>query len=1037
MDFSTAGGYTMMWLSKIPTRLQLLALVLVLTLSPSSRSQTPEDQPQGPALAPQESLAKFHVDDRLEWTQLVTEPVVRQPLMATFDSKGRLWVVQYLQYPEPAGIKATSRDNFWRIVYDQLPKPPGLGGIPGADKITIHEDHDGDGVWELVSTFVEGLNIATSVVPTEQGAWVLNPPYLLFYKDADGDSKADGDPEIHLQGFGLEDTHSVVNSLCMGPDGWLYAAQGSTVSAAVKNYGSTGIPLRSMGQAIWRYHPVTHQYEIFAEGGGNAFGVAFDDQGQLFSGHNGGDTRGFHYLQGGYYRKGFSKHGSLSNPYSFGYLDPMKHDPIQRFNHTMLMTNGTNLGGIMPDSFLGVDPLHGKLIHTQLVPVGSTFSSRDIGDTVTSDDKWFRPVAIQDGPDGAAYVSDWYDFQVAHLYAHVGKMDREHGRVYRLSAKDVDESKAPVWNAILARGRDHESLSYLVSCLTHPYRWQRWQASRLIAEHPLQETVRDELAAMIRLPGQVGLESLWTAHQCGWIEDTVPFRGSPVIATAELFSHPNPDVRCWAVRLVADDERVSAEVHGALQRLALIEQDPLVLCQIACSAKRLPATDSLGIVHSLLSRKLPETDLLLPLLIWWAVEQHADQTAEEMQTLLIDDVVWENTITRKMVAANLIQRWSRIGTSVAMDSVAKVLVRIARLPSSTRDDAGKQANEGFELAFEGRSLTGVPDAVVNGLEAVGQTSLSLRLRRGDSDARAKATEVIQDSNQSLSLRIQLTRILGEVHSDDAVPVLLSTAIDGQANTELRAAAISSLAVYNRPDVAGRLIETWPEFPSELRSVASAVISSRHSWTAAWASACEQNQVDPQEISMEIVRNMRMHNDPDLQKRLDMFYPVIGGIDLQAAQKRVLDLAALVLESNGDPYAGKKLFKNSCGRCHKLFEQGGNIGPDLTGYQRDQLNALLLNIVAPSLEVREGFQSVAIVNENGQVVTGYVEHQNDSQVILRGIDGQTHTLDRQNIESLVAQPQSIMPEGLLDNLKPAELRDLVAYLRSSQPLNDGT
>ena len=75
-----------------------------------------------------------------------------------------------------------------------------------------------------------------------------------------------------------------------------------------------------MGQLIWRYHPETRRYEIFAEGGGNAFGVEIDSKGRVFSGHNGGNTRGFHYVQGGYYQKGFDKHGQLSNPYSFGYL---------------------------------------------------------------------------------------------------------------------------------------------------------------------------------------------------------------------------------------------------------------------------------------------------------------------------------------------------------------------------------------------------------------------------------------------------------------------------------------------------------------------------------------------------------------------------------------------------------------------------------------------------------------------------------------------------------------------------------------------
>ena len=233
----------------------------------SSGTQQPEDQGQGPALSPLEVLSKFHLADGYSIQTVLSEPRISQPLSTAHDSHGRLWVVQYLQYPEPAGLRRLSRDNFWRTVYDSVPLPPGHGGVPGTDKITVHEDRDGDGTFETETTFIDGLNIATSVVPTGDGAWVLNPPYLLFYADRDGDLKADGAPDVHLEGFGLEDTHSVVNSLCMGPDGWLYAAQGSTVSGSVRRYGSKEMPTRSMGQAIWRYHPKTRQYEIFAEGG--------------------------------------------------------------------------------------------------------------------------------------------------------------------------------------------------------------------------------------------------------------------------------------------------------------------------------------------------------------------------------------------------------------------------------------------------------------------------------------------------------------------------------------------------------------------------------------------------------------------------------------------------------------------------------------------------------------------------------------------------------------------------------------------------
>ena len=260
--------------------------------------------------------------------------------------------------PFPAGLKMVSHDGVWRAVYDKVPPPP-PHHFRGKDKITIHEDTDGDGVFDRHKTFLDGLNIATAVARGRGGVWVLNPPYLLFYPDRDNDDVPDGDPEVHLQGFGLEDTHSVVNSLLWGPDGWLYAAQGSTVTGHVTRPGLERgkEPVHSMGQLIWRYHPETRRYEVFAEGGGNAFGVEIDAKGRIYSGHNGGDTRGFHYVQGGYYQKGFNKHGPLSNPYAFGYFPAMKHNRVPRFTHTFVIYEADALPERYRGLLFGVAPL--------------------------------------------------------------------------------------------------------------------------------------------------------------------------------------------------------------------------------------------------------------------------------------------------------------------------------------------------------------------------------------------------------------------------------------------------------------------------------------------------------------------------------------------------------------------------------------------------------------------------------------------------------------------------------------------------------
>ena len=1021
----------MYFLIRVLTASFIASLLLICI---ASGRQLPQDQGQGPALSPADALSKFRLAEGYVMETLLADPAISQPLSTAHDSYGRLWVVQYLQYPEPAGLRRLSRDNFWRTVYDSVPLPPGHGGVPGADKITVHEDRDGDGTLETETTFVDGLNIATSVVPTAQGAWVLNPPYLLFYADRDHDLKADGPPEVHLEGFGLEDTHSVVNSLCMGPDGWLYAAQGSTVSGNVRRYGSKETPKRSMGQAIWRYHPITHKYEIFAEGGGNAFSVAFNDQGEVFSGHNGGDTRGFHYLQDAYYRKGFSKHGGLSNPNTFGYLDPMQHPPIQRFTHAMLMTDGTAFGEAMPHSMLAVDPLHGKLIQTELSPIGSTFTTKDISDTVASDDKWFRPVAIQDGPDGAAYVCDWYDFQVAHLYAHVGKMDRDHGRVYRL--KPTQLSQASPWNATLANGTDLKSLRYLADRLKHPYRWQRWKARELLAQHPMRGELRRQVEAGLASGEQIALESLWTAHACGWVADTILANGEDAIPLNTLLANSNPAVRSWAIRLICDDREVSRDAAAAIAKLAESEEDVKVLCQMASSAKRLPAEEALTLVSALLSRNLPESDLSLPLMIWWAVEPHSDDIDRVLSKFQWDEHFWTSSIANQRIAPNLIEIWAKTNSPRSMVAISQVLRKIGMQPEAIRGIAAKHANDAFERAFVGRSLLGVPDGVIDALIGLGQPSLTLRLRRGDVEAKSQAMELLLDAKQASAKRIQMVQLFGELHDLDALPNLIKIAGNASDVEPVRAASYSAMTGFESPDVPTAILKAWPELNPTLRAVSGSVLGARKSWTRAWVEHALAGNVDAKSMPIECVRAMRLHNDENLQSQIGKLYPGLVGPDLAQAQKDVTNLLERIGTTEGDPYRGKAQFKANCARCHKLYAEGGEIGPDLTGYQRDQLQALVRNIIAPSLEIREGYQTVGVRMDDGSVLTGFIENQNDEQITLKGVDGKSYVLAKSELDQVLPQATSLMPEGMLNALTDQQIADLLAYLRSSQPLSDG-
>ena len=157
----------------------------------------------------------------LEISLFAAEDEVSQPISISFDDRGRMWVVQYLQYPTPEGLKPVEVDQYLRTIYDKVPEPP-PHGPRGKDRITIYEDTNGDGRPDKIKDFITGLNLCSGAEVGQGGVFVIQAPYLLFDPDRDGDDVPDSDPEVLLSGFGINDAHAVANSLTWGPDGWLY-----------------------------------------------------------------------------------------------------------------------------------------------------------------------------------------------------------------------------------------------------------------------------------------------------------------------------------------------------------------------------------------------------------------------------------------------------------------------------------------------------------------------------------------------------------------------------------------------------------------------------------------------------------------------------------------------------------------------------------------------------------------------------------------------------------------------------------------------
>lgn len=967
---------------------------------------TRQDHP----LSPAESLSRFQVADDLAIDQVLAEPLVRQPVFMNFDERGRLWVVEYLQYPFPAGLHMLSHDSFWRAVYDKVPPPPPHHFI-GADKISIYEDTKGNGVFDKHKTFVEGLNIATAVTKGRGGIWVLNPPYLLFYPDKNNDDIPDGDPEVVLSGFGLEDTHSVVNSLRWGPDGWLYACQGSTVTASVIRPGLDKEPLvRTMGQQIWRYHPETKRFEVFSEGGGNAFGCEIDEKGRIFSGHNGGNTRGFHYLQGAYLQKGFDKHGPLSNPYAFGYFPPMSHPPVERFTHNFIIYDGGALPGHYNGRLFGIEPLQGRVVETEIAPDGSSFRTRDVGYAVTTTDQWFRPVDIKLGPDGAVYLADWYDGQVNHYHNHEGQIDKSNGRIYRLRARDAK----PLALFDLGKLSNHE----LIELFGHTNKWFRQEALQLLGDRR-DSSVLPELTALVRTnKGQIALESFWALNLSGGFNDQIAH---------EMLHHADAFVRLWTVRLLGDQCKVSTTMVRDLEALAENEPNVEVRAQLACSAKRLPAAEALPIVRILLSRNEDTTEPRLPLLLWWAIESKCERDREAVLAMFQQPAIWQLPLVQEHILERLMKRFALAGTRQDLMTCA----RLFHLSPGSAENS--KLLRGFELAFKGRSLADLPEELMEALDqAGGNQSVALGLRRGDSSAIQRALEVVSDPSASLEQRLEYLEVLGELRQPKVWPVCLKMICDTRQKN-LHRSALAALQQFDEPEIGKTVATQFQTFDEEARTAALSLLASRPAWALDLLRAVDSGSIDTGSVSQDALQKIKSYQDPQIADLVHKHWKTGPKPTTAEMKQQVENYAGVIRNGLGDPYEGRKLFTMSCGLCHQLFGQGGHIGPDLTPYKRDDLDTMLLNVVNPNAEIREGYETYLVKTKDGRTLSGFLADKDSRVVVLRGIDGVNQTLQLDQILEMKSAGLSLMPEGLLNSLKEQQVRDLFAYLRSAQPL----
>ncbi len=964
-----------------------------------SAARKPDAYPYA-GLPGEEAVAVMTLPEGFKAYLFAAEPDVKQPIAMAIDDRGRLWVAEAYEYPVRA--------------------PEGKG----RDRILIFQDVDGDGKFDKRTVFAEGLNLVSGIEVGFGGVWVGAAPYLMFIPDRNGDDVPDGEPKILLDGWAYQDTHETLNSFIWGPDGWLYGCHGVFTHSRVGKPGTPDDQRVPLNAAIWRYHPTEHTFEIFSEGTSNPWGVDFDDHGQAIC-----TTcvipHLFHLIQGGRYQRQAGQH---FNPFTYDDIQTIadhRHflgDDPHAANENSGDAGGGHahagamiyLGGAWPDEYRGrifMNNIHGQRINTDLLqPAGSGFIGKHGPDFLLTGDIASQILNLRYGPDGQAFVIDWYDTNACH-HNNIAGHDRSNGRIYKVV---YGESQSTTVN--LAEQSDLE----LAELVLHKNDWYVRHARRILQERQavkgVTKVARDRLTEIATLHPDTTrrLRAMWALHVTG---------GLPGEMFSTWIADKDEHVRAWTIQLTLAEESSEAkdDLVDELVRMAKDDPSPVVRLYIASALQsHMPLDARWPILEALLMHTEDAHDHNLPLMYWYAAEPlvEADQERALALSLSSGDFI---PLVRKFI----IRRVASDGSPEAMELL------LQRIFKTDDPEDHLEIIGGIREALHGQRQVAPPKnwpAASAILLSSGDVDLctqanALGVTFGDQEAMNAFRATVGDANASLSERRLALDVLLRAKDAELPPVLLS--ILGEP--ALRESVLLGLALYDNPSVPEVVLRHYNELtPSEKRAALS-TLCSRASYGIELLKAIQSKQVPAVDISADLVRQLHNHNNSEIDSLVAETWGQVRSTSEDKA-KLIRELRNLVATSPSepDPEMGRAVFFKTCQQCHTLYGVGAKIGPDLTGSNRSDLDYLLTNIVDPSSVITKDYQQTIVLTVDGLVVSGLVQSEDDHSLSI-----QTTTdivvIPKDEIEDRQLSDKSMMPDDQLKQFSPLQIVSLLNYL----------
>jgi putative membrane-bound dehydrogenase-like protein len=972
---------------------------------------------EGPRpLSPSDERATFRLPAGFRIELAAAEPDVVDPVAMAFDEDGRLIVAEMRGYPNG-----------------------GVGtGVITSGRIKVLEDADGDGYYEKSRVFADKLRFPTGVMPWRGGLLVAVAPDIVVLEDTHDSGQADRRRVLYT-GFDLANIQQLVNSLQWGLDNWVHGCAGGAGGTIRSPEKTEAAPVNLRGRGI-RFHPEVPG-SLEPTSGGGQYGLAADEWEHWFTATNSQHLR--HIVMPDHYLRrnpalavpavtlDIADHGAACKVFRRSPFEAWRVERTtrrkdgpdsRRFPSTELVPGGYITSACSPviyaaDAFPSAyrgnafvcDPANNLIHRDVLVDSGATFTARrapgeESCEFLTSTDNWFRPVHLSLGPDGALYVLDFYRQVIEtplslpnDIKKRLNLESRGCGRIWRIVADTPQAKEAGRRRPALRKVPTRELVRYLEDSNS----WWRLAAQRLLVERQVRSAVEplEELSRASTSP-VARAHALWTLQGLNALRDEVVERA---------LKDREPGVREQALRLCDDRLATSVRLRTAVAALA---DDPSrrVRFQLALTLGQGGAPELVTALAKVARRDGADS------WVQTAVLSSAGTSAASLLTALADDRAFTGNSGPEQL-----QLLKRLASLVgARAGEADVAVALALLGT-----AGTSA-EPWQVA--------ILDGLGEGLQAGTLSPAQLwdhpppKLRAAVARSRnlfEQAAVTSKNESRPLAERVAAVRLLGRGPLETlaaVAPELLAP----QAPPELQLAVVRALSGHSGDSIAPRLLGSWSGYSPAVRREVVEALFARPERIPPLLAALEGRKILANQLEPLRIEQLRKLPDATLRDRACRLLARQAGPDRRA----VVETYRGALGLKADAVRGRTVFKKTCTTCHRLENDGFEVGPDLLAALRNKsAEQLLSDLLDPSREVDPRFLNYVVTTRQGRTLSGLIVAETASGLTLRRGEKAEDTVLRSQIEDVQATGKSLMPEGLESQLSKQDVADLVAYLQS--------